>query len=197
MQYVAYDGDSGYYLRRVSKKKPNDYSFVRSIELATKWDKKRTVANIINALGKGYAQYSFEAKSTVDLASAELSDFDVSEELGYDIMEKIGEIKKYVMQAEARREQLQMEMSEIDLKIVDIEHAAEFYDLNAAQGYKLYKMLHNARIKRRRIKNEMEKLSHFLNTRLNTDDLLHLQSSINGMKNRQYTPRVNNELFEV
>lgn len=195
MKYVAYDSCRNVYLCRMGRES-SKYSIVSDIEQATKWDKKKTVDNVIKNLGKKFKQYSFEARNQVAVSS-ELPDFDAQVELDYDIIDKVKEIETCVKQIEARKEFLAVEMSRIDLEIVDIEHAAEFYNLNAAQGYKLYKMLHDARIERRSIKNEMEKLNYFLNTKLNSYNLMNLKSSINGMNNRQYTPRVNNQLFGV
>ena len=42
------------------------------------------------------------------------------------------------------------ELERIRLEIIDIEHAAEFYDLDLYKGWKVYKMLQDARKRRRR-----------------------------------------------
>ena len=85
----------------------------------------------------------------------------------------------------------------IELDIVDIEHAAEFYTLNASQGYKLYKMLHDTRIKRRDYKDELQKIESTLGTSIRSANMNNLEKSILGLEHRQYTPRVNKELFGV
>lgn len=85
----------------------------------------------------------------------------------------------------------------IDLEIVDIEHAAEFYTLNASQGYKLYKMLHDTRIQRRSYKDELEKINLSLGTSIRSANMENLEKSIVGMEHRKYEPRVNKELFGV
>ena len=80
---------------------------------------------------------------------------------------------------------------------VDIEHAAEFYNLNASQGYKLYKLLHDSRIKRRELKDELEKINLSLGTSIRSANMENLERSIIGLEHRQYTPRINKELFGV
>ena len=72
-------------------------------------------------------------------------------ELDYDILDKVKEISTFTKQIEERRLYLMEMIHKTDLEIVDIEHAAEFYNLNASQGYKLYRLLHDARIKRREL----------------------------------------------
>ena len=80
---------------------------------------------------------------------------------------------------------------------MDIEHAAEFYNLNASQGYKLYKLLHDARNRRREYKNELEKINLSLGTSIRSINMENLQRSILGLDGKQYAPRINKELFRV
>ena len=89
------------------------------------------------------------------------------------------------------------EMSEIDKEITDIEHAAEFYNLNAAQGYKLYKVLHDARIRRREIKNKHDILQWVISKKVEKLSNNALNGQIRNIKARTYTPRVLKELFNV
>ena len=118
-------------------------------------------------------------------------------ELGYDILDKIKEISTFTKEIEDRRLYLMEMVHNIDLEIVDIEHAAEFYTLNASQGYKLYKMLHDTRIQRRSYKDELEKINLSLGTSIRSANMENLEKSIVGMEHRKYEPRVNKELFGV
>ena len=118
-------------------------------------------------------------------------------ELGYDILDKIKEISTFTKEIEDRRLYLMDQLHTIDLEIVDIEHAAEFYILNAAQGYKIYKMLHDAMVKRREYKDELQKINSTLGTSVKSNNMKNLEKSITGLENRKYTPRVNKELFGV
>lgn len=118
-------------------------------------------------------------------------------EIEYDIVEKVTEIENFVKDLQERQLYLQRLQSEIELEIVDIEHATEFYNLNAAQGYKIYKMLHDRQNRRRDVKNEMEKIKYILNGSMRSMLLGNITKSINGLDERQYTPRVLKELFNV
>lgn len=80
-------------------------------------------------------------------------------------------------------------------EIQDIVHAAEFYQLNAAQGYKLYKMLHESRIRRREAKDGLELINALLQTKVsNCEDV---RSQVAALSNRSYKPRILNELFGI
>ena len=118
-------------------------------------------------------------------------------ELDYDILDRIKEISEFTKQIEERRLYLMEMIHTIELEIVDIEHAAEFYNLNASQGYKLYKLLHDSRIKRRELKDELEKINLSLGTSIRSANMENLERSIIGLEHRQYTPRINKELFGV
>ena len=143
-----------------------------------------------------YKDYMFEVKF-VSSNNEIISCADDVNELHFNILDKIKDISEFAQQLEKRKSCLNSMLSKIDLEIVDIEHAAEFYELNAAQGYKIYKLLHDARIKRRAIKNELEEISLCLGTNIQSINLTNIEKSIIGLSNRKYTPRINKELFGV
>ena len=151
---------------------------------------------LLNSTKKLRNKYGFKV---VDVSSFEefgtTIDNDSSNQFDLDVLTASNELKDIANKIMIRREHLTRELSLIDLEIQDIEHAAEFYELNASQGYKLYKMLHDARIKRRNIKDEWSMLGAFLNSSIKNMDNVRKMSD--GLDNRQYTPRVNKELFGV
>ena len=83
-----------------------------------------------------------------------------------------------------------------EAQIFDIEHAAEFINCNAYQGFKLYKMLREARVLRRKCKDSLATLS-FLEEVL-TEGLIKRQTTkqIDAFKNRKFVPRAIPTLFE-
>lgn len=119
------------------------------------------------------------------------------EPLSFDISDTADNLLAISRQAENYKRYLDECLSTVDMEIIDIEHAAEFYELNAAQGYKIYKMLHDARVKRRIIKNNMEIVKKFLNTSLQSGSIESLKRCIDSVDNKTYNPRVNKELFGV
>lgn len=190
MPYVICNDD--FYLRQDN----GGYSMVTDIEKATKW-KKISAANNVHKNLQNNERYNGFVVRYASKENNEVSEVAAYTELDYDIIDKANEIASLARQAENRRTYLLEKIQMIDLEIVDIEHAAEFYNLNASQGYKLYKMLHNARVERREFKNELEKINMFLSSTISSDKMENLKKSIIGLDNRQYTPRVNKELFGV
>jgi chromosome segregation ATPase len=126
-----------------------------------------------------------QAKLTVLPADCELGD----------ITERVKDISEYIRALQQRRECCERELSNVELELTDIEHAAEFYALNAVQGYKLYKLLHDTRIKRRSLKDERIKISAVLDSTFDEFVSGHVLNRIEGLEHRIYRPRVLQELF--
>lgn len=83
-------------------------------------------------------------------------------------------------------------MSKIDLELSDVYHYIEFSTLNAADGYRAYKLLQEVLRRRRAIKNELALMQ----------TLKAAQKALNevqkGIERRKtYYPRVRYELFEA
>ena len=192
MAYIICNNDN--YLKRDKK---NHLSIVHTMEEATKWDTVTKANNMYTINAKKLCQhYNLEVKY-VSQENKVLNPIVKPIELGYDILDKVKEISTFTKEIEDRRLCLMEMVHNIDLEIVDIEHAAEFYTLNASQGYKLYKMLHDARIKRRTYKDELQKIDLLLGTSIRSTNMENLEKSIAGMDHRKYEPRVNRELFGV
>lgn len=131
-----------------------------------------------------------ESNSIIEIALSEM------ENGIYDILTKVQEFESYVQDIGKRRDILTYELSKVDAEIEDILHAAEFYNLNACEGYKLYKMLKERRIKRRQLKDYIEVVG-YVECSTGKDFANGLGSkSILGTTTRKYQPRVLNELFD-
>lgn len=192
MPYIICNNDN-----YINRDKKNHFSIVSSMDKATKWNDITKVNNVCkNNIKKLVQTYGLEVKY-VSQENKVLNPVAKPIELGYDILDKVKEISEFTKQLEERRLYLIEMIHTAELDIVDIEHAAEFYTLNASQGYKLYKMLHDARIKRRDYKDELQKIESTLGTSIRSANMNNLEKSILGLEHRQYTPRVNKELFGV
>lgn len=192
MPYIIGNGKT--YIHR---SKSNRCSAVDNIAEASVWASKKKARNVIeHCLNKQLRKLCLDVIPIDNSESNERVNSNPIE-LGFDILEKVDEISELAKQAENRAAYLSEQIRQVDLSIVDIEHAAEFYNLNASQGYKLYKMLHDARIKRRELKNELDKIRYFLGSKTNVTGMENMRKSIEGLDNRQYRPRVINELFNV
>lgn len=89
------------------------------------------------------------------------------------------------------------DLERVNSEIVDVEHYVEFFTLDAAKGYKAYKMLKERRIERRRLKDELFRIDLVLNADAESKRSGTLKKRIAGLETRQYEPRVLKELFNV
>ena len=71
----------------------------------------------------------------------------------------------FIHTIQCQRETLVTGQRKAELEIEDIEHAAEFYNLDASHGYQLYKLLHDARVRRRKCKNAIAWIDFILEQR--------------------------------
>ena len=118
-----------------------------------------------------------------------------SENIQYWI-DKISDLNGLASEALHRKDDLLSQLSKVDQELSDIDHYIEFVNLNAAQGYKAYKMIKDRRIIRRSIKNELDVLSIILGKKISETATDEIQKAISGMDKRTYEPRVLNELFD-
>lgn len=193
MPYILCNGDNYLFQNETHK-----FEIVNDINKATRWKKIQKANNVCTNINQNKKLHNYhlqvkfvstESKETINPPAKPI-------ELDYDILDKVKEISTFTKQLEDRRLYLLEQIKEIDLNIVDIEHAAEFYVLNASQGYKLYKLLHDERNKRRKLKDELQKIEFSLGTSIKSANMKNLERSILGLDNRQYTPRINKELFK-
>lgn len=93
-------------------------------------------------------------------------------------------------------DELYKKESLIDQEICDIYHYIEFSNFNAAGGYKAYKMLKEALLRRREIKDEITKYKMINDLTIGGIFDGTLDKKLNDFDNRTYTPRVLKHLFE-
>lgn len=108
---------------------------------------------------------------------------------------KIDWLNGLATEALHRKDELVQQLSKVDQELSDVNHYIEFCNLNAAQGYKAYKMIKDRRIKRRSIKNELQVVDIILSKKICETATDEIQKAIAGMDQRTYEPRVLNELF--
>lgn len=99
-------------------------------------------------------------------------------------------------------------LSIADKKISDIEHFIEFNNLNAANGYKAYKLLKEVLEERREVKNQIEELrptldfingTHLTDTKKKTILYSNIEKKYNinsnSAENKKYNVRVLTDIF--
>lgn len=111
-------------------------------------------------------------------------------------VDKVSDLNGLASEALHRKDDLLKQLSKVDQKLSDIAHYIEFVNLNAAQGYKAYKMIKVRRIRRRSIKNELDVLNIILSKKISETATDEIEKAIAGMDKRKYEPRVMHELFD-
>ena len=96
-----------------------------------------------------------------------------------------------------RKKVLELEYLEIEREITDLYHAMEFYNLNVTKGFKLYKMMQERLVRRRKNKDETMKINYILSGGIKGLTSHQTKEKIERMNHRQYHPRVLKELFET
>lgn len=112
-------------------------------------------------------------------------------------LDRVSELNGLRNDAIKRKEELCKQLSDVDKELSDLNHYIEFCSLNAAQGYKAYKMVKDRRIKRRSIKNELAVVDVILEKKISDSMVEEVMKVVHGLDERIYTPRVLNELFDI
>lgn len=95
----------------------------------------------------------------------------------------------------ARAPWIDHKLIEVENKIQDVLHAIEFNSYNARDGYKIYKLLHDLRIERRKYKDEIF-IRELIDNNVHNVDWGKFRSRVKDVKDRQYHVREMEELFK-
>lgn len=88
-------------------------------------------------------------------------------------------------QIEAQYDMLEKQLEECDAECMDIAHYMELRELDVQRGYKAYKMMHEARLRRRKVKDEMLILENVKKMIASTEEAL---------QKRKYEPRIRTDI---
>ena len=111
-------------------------------------------------------------------------------------LQHLRNFREFIQTIHSQRSVLVKAQKRAELEVEDVEHAAEFYNLDASHGYQLYKMLHDARVRRRKCKNAVAWIDYILEQA--PDRFIGNDPSprIAGTRSRDYAPRALPALFE-
>lgn len=113
----------------------------------------------------------------------------------HDGIEAISAILDLHKQCASQQQWLENRLCETQSKICDIEHAIEFYNYNARDGYKMYKRLKELRLERRKYKDALL-ICEIMAGTFAAVDWAELAGRLPNLANRVYKPRFYPELFE-
>ena len=95
----------------------------------------------------------------------------------------------------ARATWVEYKLQEVEDKIQDVLHAIEFNSYNARDGYKIYKLLHDLRLERRKYKDE-QIIADVMKSGFAGSNWELTRTRVDDLKDRQYHVREMEELFE-
>lgn len=111
-------------------------------------------------------------------------------------MERADAMKKEYERLVQRKKDLAEELRQVSAELCDLEHYIEFNSLNAVKGYRIYRQLRECLIRRRKIKDELMCITIFLKAEPHNIMNGNLVRQFSGLRTREYSPRVLQELFE-
>ena len=189
--YVLYN--SKYYLMLNAIKQ-----FIPTTEVAEafKFNDKTKAENALNNLPKQTRNLGYQVIQICEPSKpVEIDQFENVELVNYDsALAQIGAFCDLRDQLVARSAWVEYKLNEVENKIQDVLHAIEFNSYNARDGYKMYKLLHDLRLERRRYKDE--KLIGTVLSSFSESEWKVVRSSVDKLKNRKYNVREMEELFE-
>ena len=199
-QYVITDGS-----RWITKNRNGKYVPTTCEALADTFGNKEANSVYNNNLSKALKSCFYVEKIdkppelvkqiTQDETQENTEKVSITENIQYWV-DKVKGLNGLASEAVHRKNELTDQLSTVDKETCDILHYIEFCNLNAAQGYKAYKMLKERRIRRRSIKNELHVLDIILGKKISETATDEIQKAVEGMDKRKYEPRVMEELFD-
>ena len=190
--YVIYN-QKYYLMRNVSDQwVPTD-----NLVEAYKFKDKPKADNALVSLPKTLRNLDYQVKQ-IDTPSKplEIDGFDNSELVNYDsALEQIGSFCDIHDQLVARATWVEYKLQEVENKIQDVLHAIEFNSYNARDGYKIYKLLHDLRLERRKYKDE-QIIADVMKSGFAGSKWELARTRVDDLKDRKYHVREMEELYE-
>lgn len=199
-EYVITDGSRFIYKNHAGKYVPTSTEALADI-----FNKKQAEGIYNNSLSKAlksvfylkkYDEVPTEIKQTSQQDLEKTEKVMMSANIQY-WLNKVSDLNGLAKDADKRRTELLNQLNEVNQELCDIEHWIEFTNLNAAQGYKAYKMLKERRIKRRSIKNELNVIDVILDKKISETVSDDIRKSVQNIDDRTYSPRILKELFDL
>ena len=139
-----------------------------------------------------FVQLAAAPSKSIDLhqfnSELELVDYDSA-------LVQIGSFCDLHDQLVARATWVEYKLQEVENKIQYVLHAIEFNSYNARDGYKIYKLLHDLRLERRKYKDE-QIIADVMKSGFAGSNWELARTRVDDLKDRQYNVREMEELFK-
>lgn len=201
--YVVTNGE--YYIAQAS----NGLRPVRTIDDALQFENKNKVNNFTSSLPKVFKNLGYCMKE-IAVQKPETSNIPkISHKKVFaavngvannseilEIKNKVYDFEKFLEELKTQKQECYNKVGVCNKKLVDIMHKAEFYNLNAADGYEVYRQIRDIRRERRIAKNKIAAINAIFEDN-NFDGILTQKTSgrISGLENQMYSVRELDEIF--
>lgn len=182
MSYVIKDSQNRYFTTHSGELTTN-------INMAKQWDNIYKAKNVLSHAPAKLRKLDFKVEHIINDKDNFPIALDNLEEIPFDINEEIVKINNMNDRLNKRTSFLSLKISDCDLKISDLLHIAEFYKLNAYEGFDIYRQIHNVRIQRRKYKDELFQINLYLSSITSPDKIEILKNRIQAQSERKYSPR--------
>ena len=164
-----------------------------SFQFSDKTKADNALANLPKQMRNlGYFVQQIDAPSK----PVDFDQFNNSNLVDYDsALAQIGSFCDLHDQLVARATWVEYKLQEVENKIQDVLHAIEFNSYNARDGYKIYKLLHDLRLDRRKYKDE-QIIADVMKSGFAGSNWELVRSRVDDLIDRKYNPRYYKELFE-
>ena len=177
---------------------PSGFSFTTDSAKATEWKKEKSAINVVKTCLLGYSNLIIIDTDTSEPIIDEIStETEMVVEcncnkLLCDTMAALNNTVTAINNLKKYSTLLKDNLKQSDLLTQDILHAIEFYNYSAADGYKMYKKLHETRLERRANKDLLQ-LIQMVESSIDTAKIV---QHISNHNSRTYAARVDASLFE-
>jgi hypothetical protein len=113
-----------------------------------------------------------------------------------EIMKSVTRVGDKLKILQNNRHYLRIKLKDLDNETQDLLHLIELDKPSASGAYHQWKMLHDVRIKRREIKDQLKIIDTILNTSSVEITNGELSKKLESIKHQKYFPRVRHELFK-
>lgn len=201
--FVITNGE--YYIAQIS----NGLKPVKTTEEAIQFDNKNKANNFMSCIPKTFKNLGYHTKEI----TIQKSEVPKIQEIAHkkifttvdnvtnnseiqEIKSKVSDFEKFLEKLKTQRQECYDKVGVCDKKLVDIMHKAEFYDLNAADGYEVYRQLRDVRRERRVAKNKIAAINAIFEDN-DFNGILTQKTSgrISGLENQMYSVRELDEIF--
>lgn len=214
MRYILTNRKGAYIRLDPDSKK---YVPIKNKNFCTYWDDRSKAANILkSSLTKKLKETFFveaedpdfnansvnsnasEIKPNGDKASSGTVKSEITGVIDQRFSNLISEMDRtesFFLDVDARYAHLGEDLSTVDREITDLNHYIEFNDLNACNGFKMYKELQGRLRRRRAIKDEIRVLSSIRCCKIAKSEINEVRRTVYELSQRKYAPRELTELF--